>query len=724
MRGQMQPGESILIHAGSGGVGIASISIALFMGCKVFTTVSSKVKREFLKASFPELSDENIGYSRDTSFEQFILSQTHGTGVDLVLNSLAGDQLQASLRCLAENGRFLEIGKMDLSNNSSLGMSVFLKNTSFHGILVDALVMEDKPQTKKILGKLMEEGIRNGAVRPLPSTVFSEDQIEEAFRYMAAGKHIGKVVIKIRDEEPQKQCIPTPKFVSAIPKTYMDSKKSYILVGGLGGFGLEFTNWLIHRGGTKIVLSSRTGIKTGYQALCMRKWQEKGINVEISTEDVSTEIGARNLIQQARGLGPVGGIFNMAVVLRDGLVQNLIEEDFRICCQPKVTATLHLDKVSRETLKDLDYFVTFSSLSCGRGNAGQSNYAFANSVMERICEARRESGLPGLAIQWGVIGDAGVAMEIFGDNDVEIAGTLPQRMISCLATMDIFLGQNNHTVSSFVLADNKKSKNNESRVKLIDTIANILGLKDKNNWPSNTTLSELGMDSLMAAEIKHTLERNFDIFLNSAEIRGLTFNKLTEYESNLKSTEDVTSKTSNQDKQHSAMKTIVPKETIVKMSDEDTKIDSKIPLFIIHPIEGQIDMLVGIARQINATVYGLQCTVNAPLDSIQKLAKFYLDHIRSVQPSGPYTIVGYSFGAGVAFEIGIQLENIRQKVKLWLIDGSPLYVSVHLVRERAIRSIKKGNLIAEQSGALIIFMRQFVNIDEQKVGKKISDDVL
>lgn len=123
----------------------------------------------------------HIGNSRDTSFEQLILTETNGRGVDLVLNSLAGEMLEASLKCLADNGRFLEIGKKDLSNNTPLGMSIFLKNTSFHGILLDAY--PDALVSKKLeLRNMIWEGIQSGAVQPLPATVFSEEQIEQSFR--------------------------------------------------------------------------------------------------------------------------------------------------------------------------------------------------------------------------------------------------------------------------------------------------------------------------------------------------------------------------------------------------------------------------------------------------------------------------------------------------------------------------------------------------------------
>ncbi|KAL1450943.1 hypothetical protein WDU94_003249 [Cyamophila willieti] len=397
VRGKMRRGESLLVHAGAGGLGQAAISIALHMGCTVFTTVGSKDKRDFLKKKFPQLTDKNFANSRDTSFEQHILRETNGRGVDLVLNSLAGEMLFATVRCLAKAGRFLEVGKLDLSNNTPLGMSVFLKNTTFHGILLDALMDAncDSPDKLAVVN-YMNEGMKSGAVQPLHATVFSDQQVEQAFRFMASGKHIGKVVLKVRDEEPKaKIATPAPRPVSAIPRTYMNPEKSYVLVGGLGGFGLELANWLIFRGATKIVLTSRSGIKTGYQSLCIRRWKENGVQVFISTADSTKPEGAEQLLKESAKLGPIGGIFNLAAVLRDAFLENQTEADFDAVCKPKVTATKNIDLASRKLCPELDYFIAFSSVSCGRGNAGQTNYGLANSAMERICEARQSLGLPG-----------------------------------------------------------------------------------------------------------------------------------------------------------------------------------------------------------------------------------------------------------------------------------------------------------------------------------------
>lgn len=248
-RGRIKKGESILIHGGSGGVGQAAIAIALSMGCEVFTTVGSNEKREFLKAKFPALKDHNFANSRSTDFELHIRHVTRGKGVNLVLNSLAQEMLQASVRCLAQHGRFLEIGKVDLSQNNALGMAVFLKNVSFHGILLDAIMDQgigNKEDWKEVAA-LLEEGIRTGVVQPLAYSAFPPDKAEEAFRFMSAGKHIGKVLMEIRHEEAQKVVVPKPITVKAICRTQCHPQHVYLITGGLGGFGLELAQWLINR---------------------------------------------------------------------------------------------------------------------------------------------------------------------------------------------------------------------------------------------------------------------------------------------------------------------------------------------------------------------------------------------------------------------------------------------------------------------------------------------
>ncbi|XP_065591318.1 fatty acid synthase [Cyrtonyx montezumae] len=720
VRGGMKKGESVLIHSGSGGVGQAAIAIALSMGCRVFATVGSAEKREYLQARFPQLDANSFASSRNTNFEQHVLRVTNGKGVNLVLNSLAEEKLQASLRCLAQHGRFLEIGKFDLSNNSQLGMALFLKNVAFHGILLDS-IFEEGNQEWEVVSELLTKGIKDGVVKPLKTTVFSKEEVEAAFRFMAQGKHIGKVMIKIQEEEKQYPLRSEPVKLSAISRTSCPPAKSYIITGGLGGFGLELAQWLIERGARKLILTSRSGIRTGYQAKCVREWKALGIQVLVSTSDVGTLEGTQLLIEEALQLGPVGGIFNLAVVLKDAMIENQTPELFWEVNKPKYSGTLHLDWVTRKKCPDLDYFVVFSSVSCGRGNAGQSNYGFANSAMERICEQRHHDGLPGLAIQWGAIGDVGI-LKAMGNKEVVIGGTVLQQISSCLEVLDTFLNQPHPVMSSFVLAEKVSVKSEGgSQRDLVEAVAHILGVRDVSSLNADSSLADLGLDSLMGVEVRQTLERDYDIVMTMREIRLLTINKLRELSSKPGTAEEL--------KPSQVLKTgpgeppkldlnnlLVNPEgpTITRLNDVQS---TERPLFLVHPIEGSIAVFYTLASKLHMPCYGLQCTKAAPLDSIQSLASYYIDCMKQIQPEGPYRIAGYSFGACVAFEMCSQLQaqqNASHALNsLFLFDGSHSFVAAYTQSYRA--KLTQGNEAALETEALCAFVQQFTGIEYNKL---------
>ncbi|KAM6245512.1 fatty acid synthase [Porphyrio hochstetteri] len=722
VRGGMKKGESILVHSGSGGVGQAAIAIALSMGCRVFTTVGSTEKREYLQKRFPQLDANSFASSRSTAFEQHILRVTSGRGVNLVLNSLAEEKLQASLRCLARHGRFLEIGKFDLSNNSQLGMSLFLKNVAFHGILLDS-IFEGGNQEWGIVSDLLSKGIKDGVVKPLRSTVFDKEDVEAAFRFMAQGKHIGKVMIKVQEEEkeyPSRKSEPVK--ISAISRTSCPPTKSYIITGGLGGFGLELAQWLVERGAQKLILTSRSGIRTGYQANRVKEWKALGVQVLVSTSDIGTLEGAQLLIEEALELGPVGGIFNLAVVLRDGMIENQTPELFREVNKPKYSGTLHLDWVARKKCPDLDYFVVFSSVSCGRGNAGQSNYGFANSTMERICEQRHHDGLPGLAIQWGAIGDVGILMKTVGNKEIVVGGTIPQQMSSCLEVLDTFLNQPHPVMSSFVLAEKVSVKTEGgSQRDLVEAVAHILGVRDISSLNAESSLGDLGLDSLMGVEVRQTLERDYDIVMTMREIRLLTINKLRELSSKSGTTEElkpsqVTKTGPGEPPKLDLNNLLVNPEgpTIIRLNDVQS---TERPLFLIHPIEGSTAVFYTLASKLHIPCYGFQCTKAAPLDSIQSLASYYINCMKQIQPEGPYRIAGYSFGACVAFEMCSQLQAQQNAShvlnSLFLFDGSHSFVAAYTQSYRA--KLSQGNEAALETEALCAFVQQFTGIEYNKV---------
>ncbi|XP_076049052.1 fatty acid synthase-like [Oratosquilla oratoria] len=726
VRGALEEGDSVLIHSGSGGVGQAAISIALARGCTVFTTVGSEKKREFLKKRFPQLTDWNFANSRDSSFEFDVLKRTGGKGVDIVLNSLAGELLQASVRCLKEHGHFLEIGKADLSKNTPLGMAVFLKNVTFHGILLDAL-FDASPKVQKRLHHLLEDGIVKGEVVPLPDTVFTRSQVEDAFRFMASGKHIGKVLLEVRSEEQQKDSL-SSFSIPAVPRTHARPDLVYVITGGLGGLGLELGDWLIHRGAKKLVLTSRKGISTGYQALCVRRWREMGVKVSVLRQDASDVKGAKELLKEAMKDGPVGGIFHLAMVLRDALLENQTPATFKSVIGVKGEGAKSLDLASRSLCPDLHMWVAFSSVSCGRGNAGQSNYGWANSECERVAEERRAQGLPGIAIQWGAVGDVGVLADTMGD--VEVGGTLPQSLRSILATMDVLLQQNAPVVSSCCFAARHRKSDSSSSASLVAAVANILGVKDLSTVRKDVTLGDLGLDSLMSVEVKQTLEREADVVLNPSEVRQLTLGAIEK----LYDTKELSDGSSVDEKGRSSGSSrvgspmpptnidypwltlpLITTKTIAKLNEVTS---STTPLFVASPIQGMGVCLKEVAADIGLPVFALQYPGDVTYSSIPELARSLIKEILQIHPEGPLHIAGYSFGATVAFEIALQLQALDRPPKsLIFLDGSHSYVAgvVDTYRNRKGKltsaknddEIEKYTSVEEQTNALITFALQF-----------------
>jgi fatty acid synthase len=209
-------------------LGIAAIRVALSYGLEVFTTVSTEAKKKYLLDQFPGLDEKNIGNSRDCSFESLVKRRTNGVGVNYVLNSLAEAKMQATVRCLAENGVFLEVGKFDMLMENKISLAIFLQGIEFKAVLINTKTLNQKPHVKAFLTETINKDIKLGVIKPLKTTVFPAEDIEKAFRYIATAKHIGKILIQIRDGESM---LP----VKAKKTTYFDSEKSYVITGGLGG---------------------------------------------------------------------------------------------------------------------------------------------------------------------------------------------------------------------------------------------------------------------------------------------------------------------------------------------------------------------------------------------------------------------------------------------------------------------------------------------------------
>ncbi|KAF9823812.1 hypothetical protein SFRURICE_006663, partial [Spodoptera frugiperda] len=659
MVGGMQRGESILIHVGSGGVGQAAINVALYYGCEVFTTVGTAEKRAFIKKLFPQLKDSHIGNSRDTSFEDMIRRETNGKGVDMVLNSLSDDKLQASVRCLAFRGRFLDIGKFDISNDTDIAMYFSSKELTFRGITLSHIFNEDV-MIRKRLQSLLLSGIQNGAVRSLTYCTFEANEVENAFRYMAAGKHIGK------NEIQRKRC-----FTYICHEDYV-----YIVVGGLGGFGLELADWLIMRGGRKILLTSRRGITNGYQSSRLKAWASYGAEVQYSTHDVSTESGCEDMLKKALSMGPVCAIFNLAVVLRDSIFENQSPEAFKTSFASKALTTMNLDKLSRKLCPGLKNFVVFSSMSCGRGNAGQTNYGYSNSVMERICEERKKLGLPALAVQWGAIADVGLVAETQEEDvQLEIGGTLQQRISSCLTSLDKLMKQDAPIVSCIVVAE-KKAGSIEC-ANAIDAVAQIMGIKKLKSISQQSTLAEMGMDSMVAVEIKKTLQREFDIFLTVCDIRNLTFSRLAKLTAQRSSASSSSSTSASNHVEGTVglrmlIRNFGNEETASEPFDEET-LDVQEPImFMVPGLEGFAAPLEPLCRRLKIKACVLRLGVEHTNENIDQMVhRLYQTMITKLAPGAPFWLLGYSYGTLLTLALASRLEKASFMGTVFCLDGAP-----------------------------------------------------
>ncbi|KNC21351.1 hypothetical protein FF38_13054 [Lucilia cuprina] len=672
----IRTGKDILIHSGSGGVGIAAIRTAIAYGLEVYTTVSTLEKKKFLLQTFPQLKEENIGNSRDCSFEEMIKVRTHGRGVDFILNSLSEDKLKASLRCLAPNGHFLEIGKFDMANDSNIGLGVFFQGQSFHAILADKLE-QYAPQLLDKIKRHVAEDIQNGIVKPLPSTIFKPSELEHAFRYLMTAKHIGKVLIEIRPDVSSPATYP----VSVTPKVYFHKELVYVVPGGLGGFGLELVDWMILRGARKIVLNSRRGLSDNYQKHRISIWNSYECQIRVNTSDITKENGCLELLTDSMKLGSIGGILNLAVLLKDGIFSNQTIESFQQSMAPKAFATKYLDKLSRKLCPKLHCFVIFSSVSCGRGNAGQTNYGMANSMMERIVEERVSHGYPAKAIQWGAIGEVGlVAVMAEGKIDLNIGGTLQQRISSCLEVLDVLMTSPDPIVCSMVVAEKKIMADSQTALQFV---LNTLSLTQLKSISVNSTLSELGMDSLMGVEIKQTLERNFDITLSPAELRALTIERLKEL-SELHKKKSVDADTNDDNSNFlTLMESFYFNVTLETINSDymlpvnNVKLQSD-PVIIFPGIEGICTKIwTQIGMQLKSPAYVVQFLTKFDSNNFISVVKYTVDSIAKLlndRGIKKFRIVAYSFGTLIAHIVIKNLEKLGYTGSIIYIDGSPIWV--------------------------------------------------
>lgn len=537
---RLRKGESILIHSATGGVGLAAIQFARRVGATIFATAGSEEKRDYLRS----IGIEHAMDSRSLDFAEQIRSATGGRGVDVVLNSLSGEALEKGFELLAPYGRFLELGKRDIDENRGLPMRAFNRNLSFTAIDLDRLIEEEKEMAREIVEECLAD-LESGRLRPLPVDFFPASRIGEAFQHLARARHIGKVVVDMRDPDVPVLTAP-PDPATAL------SNGTFLVTGGTNGFGWEAAKWLARRGASTIVLASRTGEIAETEEL--DRIEKSGTRILVERVDVGDREALERVFESLSSLPPLRGVIHAAGAISDSPLDRLEPGDFAKAFRGKARGAWFLHELTEPL--DLDFFVLFSSVSSLVGNPGQGNYAAANAFLDGLASWRRSRGLPALSVNWGALSEVGMlAREPQVSEHLErvgIGGMTPEECLGLLEpVLDTELGQVMiadvdwkkwgaafpviGATSPFARLVSTESENarlrrlradmestpparrlDAARDRICEIFSRVLGMPGGSLDP-DLPFAQAGIDSLLALELQATLSSQLGVSLSSAD---------------------------------------------------------------------------------------------------------------------------------------------------------------------------------------------------------------
>nr|UWV21335.1 polyketide synthase 2 [Chaetomium globosum] len=401
---RMRKGETILIHSAAGGVGQAAIQLCQHFGVKVYATVGSIAKKELLMHRYG-IPEEDIFYSRDTTFAQGIRRATNGRGVDLVLNSVAGEFLRQSWHLVAPFGRFVEIGKRDILGNTGLDMEPFIRSASFIGFNLEKYD-EQLPEFEIVekAFKQVFELVAAGRLRPVgPVNVYNYSEVATAFRALQSGKVLGKVVMRANPDQ----------LVPVIPRAKhpltLNPDATYLLAGGLGGIGRSLATMLHSHGARNLAFISRSGGQSEIAADFLKGLRSLGCTANAYACDISDREHLSRAIEQCQSeMPPIRGSIQCAMTLKDAIFENMTYDDWVSCTRPKIQGSWNLHNVLPQ---DLDFFIMLASTSGIIGNPGQANYAAGNTFEDALAHYRRRRGQKAMALDIGAVRDVGYLAE-------------------------------------------------------------------------------------------------------------------------------------------------------------------------------------------------------------------------------------------------------------------------------------------------------------------------
>ena len=426
---RLRKGQRVLIHSGMGGVGQAAIALARHLGAEIYATAGSAEKRDQLLA----LGARAAFDSHSHDWYENLMGATGGEGVDVVLNSLAGRHVELCLQALRPGGWHCEIGKVDIYADNDVGLRIFRKNLRFAAIDVDRLMIDD-PLLSRELSQACLDLLDQGEVPPLPLTVFPYEDYDKALRLMTTGRHQGKLVL----QAPQAPL--GSEFPVADVRPFLNPDSTYLVTGGLGGFGLRILPYLVASGARHITLLDRDPERRRDADWLRRSsalaYMDEEVEFDIVSGDVAVEEDVRRCISQVKR--PLKGVFHLAGALDDRLLDDLTPESVAKVFAPKAHGALHLHRATAG--HELDYFVLFSSTASVLGNPGQINYSAANAYQDGLAANRLRQGLPCLSYNMAAVADAGMAARSLPVlRMTRAAGMPPVNSDSAIANLDYAL---------------------------------------------------------------------------------------------------------------------------------------------------------------------------------------------------------------------------------------------------------------------------------------------
>ncbi|HEX6751380.1 MAG TPA: SDR family NAD(P)-dependent oxidoreductase [Longimicrobium sp.] len=669
---RIKAGDRVLIHAAAGGVGQAAVQIAQAVGAEVFASASMP-KWGFLRSQ----GIEHIVDSRDPRFVDAIREATGGAGVDIVLNSLTGDFIQAGFDVMAEGGRFVEIGKLGIWSDEEA--RTYRPDVAYTALEIGEGEAGGDHQYRRLMGHVLD-GFERGDFRPLPAKEFALKEAVDAFRWLASGRSVGKVIVSLDGAGAGDGTLSVPADAACV------------VTGGLGALGLHVAELLAARGARRLVLLSRR-MPAGSALERVEKLREAGVEVMVENADVASMDDMAAVLERAE---PVAGVFHCAGVLSDGILRHLDRERFETVFRAKVDGTLVLHELTKD--RGIGWFACFSSTSAVIDGAGQGNYAAANAFMDGLARHRAGAGLPALSINWGAWEGEGMAASlgltgkhrlvgkeegqqalerllVEGRTEAVVAKLRSRRAKAAADPLFELLEEAPGAAAGG--ADEWPGRIARSAADELPgvveeflqvEVAKVLGVPTA-NVKRETNFVDAGIDSLMMTELRNNVQRGVGIPIRA----GSFFAHPTVARLAVFLAEQIVAARGGDDAQPAPSTAVA-----VAVGEKAGP-----PVFCVPGIADSVYDFTDLAS-IEGRGYSVYVLSGSPGDraaddvrhDFVRQAAEYAKVIVQTEPRGPYRLVGFSFGGSVAVEVANQLIQAGHEVSLLVLVDSFAYVSL------------------------------------------------